>query len=49
MEVLAEESRAALRRWLDFLRTGPPEASVDQVREEWLAASGEFAYFDVLC
>jgi acylphosphatase len=47
VEVVAEGSLAALRQLLEFLRTGPPEAMVAEVREEWLAASGEFAYFDV--
>jgi acylphosphatase len=47
VEVLAEGMPAALRQLGQFLRVGPPEAMVTEVREEWLPASGEFAYFDI--
>jgi acylphosphatase len=47
VEVAAEGPHGALLQLLDFLRTGPPEAMVAEVREEWSTASGEFGYFEV--
>jgi acylphosphatase len=42
VEVEAEGSRAALERFLDRLREGPPMAEVRQVEAAWDAARGDF-------
>ena len=47
VEVLAEGPRASLDQLLEFLRRGPPAASVTEVKEEWQAPTGEFALFDI--
>jgi acylphosphatase len=47
VEVVAEGPHSALLQLLEFLREGPPEAMVADVREEWSPASGEFGYFEV--
>lgn len=47
VEVLAEGPRALLDQLLEFLRRGPPAASVTEVKEEWQAPTGEFALFDI--
>ena len=47
VEMLAEGPRAALNSLLEFLRHGPPAASVTEVRETWLAATGEFNHFEI--
>ena len=47
VEVVAEGSRAALQELVAFLHQGPPQAQVAEVRAEWLAASGEFRFFEV--
>jgi acylphosphatase len=47
VEIVAEGPRDALERLLDFVRVGPPSAVVDNVKVEWSAPSGEFAYFEI--
>ena len=47
VEVMAEGPHAALLALREFLRTGPPEAMVTEVREEWPTASGQFMHFEV--
>lgn len=47
VEVLAEGTPSTLDHLLTFLRRGPTEAQVDEVQVEWLAATGEFAHFEV--
>jgi acylphosphatase len=47
VEVLAEGPRPALDQLGEFLRRGPPAASVTEVQENWSAASGEFIGFDI--
>lgn len=47
VEVLAEGPRASLDRLLEFLRRGPPAASVAAVKEAWQASTGEFARFEI--
>lgn len=47
VEVVAEGEERSVRRFLQFLHTGPPAARVDRIETEWLAASGEFGYFRV--
>ncbi|HEX3265212.1 MAG TPA: acylphosphatase [Candidatus Limnocylindrales bacterium] len=44
---VAEGRRADLERLLASLRSGPPAAAVEDVRAEWLPATGEFEGFDV--
>lgn len=47
VEVLAEGPRASLDQLLEFLRRGPPAASVTEVKEAWQAPTGEFARFEI--
>ena len=47
VEVMAEGPHRVLLQLLEFLRAGPPEAMVAEVREEWSPALGEFGYFEV--
>jgi acylphosphatase len=47
VEVLAEGPRASLDQLREFLRRGPPAASVTEVKEEWPAPTGEFKWFDI--
>ncbi len=47
VEVTAEGPRPALDKLLEFLRRGPPAASVTGVRTEWRQASGEFDGFEL--
>lgn len=47
VEVVAEGPRPTLGQLLDFLRRGPPAASVTEVREEWQAPTGEFKQFQI--
>jgi acylphosphatase len=47
VEVTAEGPHSALLQLLEFLREGPPEAMVTEVREEWSAGLGELGYFEV--
>ena len=44
---VAEGPRPDLERLLAIIRVGPPGASVDEVRAEWLPATGEFSGFNV--
>lgn len=47
VETVAEGPRAALQGLLDFLRVGPPSATVERVTERWGQATGEFDDFRV--
>lgn len=47
VEALAEGSRPALERYVDWCRQGPPAARVDDVKVEWLPATGEFDGFEL--
>jgi acylphosphatase len=47
VEVVAEGPRVTLQELVAFLHQGPPEAYVTEVRAEWLAALGEFRFFEV--
>ena len=47
VEVTAEGPRPALEKLLEFLRRGPPAASVTGVQTEWSQASGEFTSFEL--
>lgn len=47
VETLAEGPRPALDKLLEFLRHGPPAATVSDVEAQWLTATGEFDGFDV--
>lgn len=47
VEVLAEGPQPPLETLLQFLRVGPAHARVEKVTSEWLAATGEFASFEV--
>ncbi len=44
---VAEGDRAALDRLLDFARTGPSSAVVENVETEWSAPTGEFHRFEI--
>jgi acylphosphatase len=48
VEVTAEGERQALEKFLQAVRSGPPSAYVTDINFEWLAATGEFKYFQVL-
>ena len=47
VEVLAEGTRSALEKLLEWCSRGPAGASVSGLKSEWLAASGKFADFSV--
>jgi acylphosphatase len=47
VEFVAEGSREALARLLDFARVGPPSAVVENVQAKWDASTGEFRRFDI--
>ncbi len=47
VEVLAEGTRAALTRLLDYLHHGPRHAAVDRVEAVWRPASGGFISFEI--
>jgi len=47
VEVIAEGTPQQLKKLMQFLNTGPQSASVSQVETDWLAATGEFADFQI--
>jgi acylphosphatase len=47
VEVVAEGVQEALGVFVDRLRQGPRSASVSSVGVDWLAATGEFRFFNV--
>jgi len=47
VEVIAEGTRQQLERLLQFLNAGPSSAKVSQVQTDWLAATEEFADFQI--
>lgn len=47
VETVAEGERAKLERLSEIVRAGPPASQVDESSVEWLAPTGEFAYFIV--
>lgn len=47
VEVLAEGPKPQLETLLQFLQVGPAHARVEKVAANWLAATGEFASFEV--
>lgn len=47
VEVVAEGPRAALAQLLTSLRSGPPQARIDEVVERWEAADGSFVDFRI--
>ena len=47
VEVVAEGERVGLEKLLEYLKEGPPAASVEKVTEEWGEAKGEFNEFAV--
>jgi acylphosphatase len=47
VEVVAEGPRARLEQLMDFLRRGPPAASVSEVQVGWAPARGELDQFDI--
>lgn len=47
VEVIAEGTSQQLEKLMQFLNTGPQSASVSQVETDWLAATGEFADFQI--
>jgi acylphosphatase len=48
VEVVAEGQRDDLEQLLEFLRSGPPAARVEQVDVEWGEASDRFQRFVIL-
>ncbi len=48
VEVTAEGPRSSLEQLLAALRQGPPTAVVEDVCDEWEAATGEFGSFEVV-
>ena len=47
VEVVAEGARAKLQRLIEFLKIGPPSASVSNVEVSWGEFSGEYDRFGV--
>lgn len=47
VEFVAEGDRDSLEKLLDAVRSGPPEAVVENVQANWDAASGEFHRFEI--
>ncbi len=47
VEVVAEGTPLQLEKLIQFLNTGPQSASVSQVEIDWLAATDEFADFQI--
>jgi acylphosphatase len=47
VEVMAEGNHSALEDLLGYLASGPEEANVTHIRQEWLEASGKYSGFDV--
>jgi acylphosphatase len=47
VEVVSEGPRTTVQQLVDWCRTGPIWARVDDVTVEWQAASGEFSEFKV--
>lgn len=47
VETVAEGAQDSLDRFVQFLHSGPPLASVNDVEIEWAAATGEFSEFKV--
>jgi acylphosphatase len=47
VEVRAEGERQKLERLVEYLKTGPPAARVEEVGEEWELYTGEFPGFSV--
>ena len=47
VEVRVEGERAQLEKLLEYLKTGPPAARVENVEAEWAAYTGEFTKFSV--
>lgn len=45
VEVMAEGSREQIAVLLQILRKGPPASWVEQVKTEWIPATGEFNSF----
>lgn len=48
IESLAEGEKSKLEKYLDFLKTGPRLARVDQVEIDWQQYKGEFADFQII-
>ena len=47
VELIAEGNRGAVERLLDAVRSGPPEAVVENVDAQWSTPSGEFHRFEI--
>ena len=47
VEVVAEGTPQQLEKLIEFLNTGSESASVSRVDTDWLAATGEFADFQI--
>jgi acylphosphatase len=47
VEVLAEQREEILKKFIDWCRVGPPLSRVDDVKIEWLEATGEFKKFSI--
>ena len=47
VEIVAEGTRAQLEALLDWLRHGPPSATVTDVQATWEKATGEYLSFNV--
>ena len=47
VELIAEGNRDTLERLLDAVRSGPPEAVVENVDAQWGTPTGEFHRFEI--
>lgn len=47
VKVVVEGSREDIEKLIEFCRVGPPLAKVDNIKEEWGKATGEFKNFEV--
>ncbi len=45
VEVYAEGERAKLGKLIDYLKIGPPGASVERVETSWLEYTGDYSNF----
>lgn len=47
VEVLAEGERRKLEELVQYLKTGPPEAGVEEVKTGWAKYEGRFSQFKI--
>lgn len=48
VKMLVEGDEAALNKFLEWCRVGPPLARVDDLKADWHEATGEFKAFEII-